>query len=64
MVSDSEEEIYFEDETDYEQTYFNCFVLKNGIAQDLDIDYIMEEITDEDKDISDILDNLSKYYFK
>ena len=48
MVSDSEEEISFEDETEYEGTYFNCFILDNE-AQDLDIDYIMEEITMKEK---------------
>ena len=63
MLSDNEDEIFFEYETEYEETYFECFILENKKAKSLDLDLIMEEITDGSKEIKEILNNINKYFF-
>jgi len=63
MVSDSEYEILFESEPEYEDTYFECFLSEKGNSQKLDLQVMMEDMSDEGKEITKVLNDLIKYYW-
>ena len=63
MVSDTDEEVLFEDLSEYEDTEFECFIIENGKPVKLDFEVIMEDLVYDGKEGTEILNNISNYYY-